>query len=390
MPARMKHRERVLAAVDRQETDRTPIDFGGTLATTIVPATYKKLKHLLGDTHPTIIGWKRQQLVLPAETILKRFDVDTRPLKIGNYDEGKARVLSTHQMIDNWGTTWSKEAGGHYLNIDGPFYDTEPDPTLVEAYDWPDPDNSGLYHGLKRQAQNLHDGTDYAVILDLGIGIVTRAQFVRGFVEFLMDMTLHPEFAKALLSKLGQLWIRIARNALKKVGHLVDVVFWGDDYGMQEAPLFRPQLFTDLVKPVNQRMVTAVKELSDARVLLHSCGSVAPMIPDMIDTGIDALNPVQVSADNMDPAELKADFGDRLAFWGGIDTQDILPFRTPAEVGEHVYYIIKTLGKGGGYVLSTVHNIQEQVPAENIVAMFEACLGNRPENRFENTPLKVV
>ena len=228
MPARMTHRERVLAAVDRQETDRTPIDFGGTLATTIVPTTYKKLKHLLGDTHPTTIGWKRQQLVLPAETILRRFDVDTRPLKLGDYDEGKARVIATHQMIDNWGTTWSKEAGGHYLNVDGPFYDSEPDPTLIEAYD------------------------------------------------------------------------------------------------------------------------------------------------------------------NMDPAKLKADFGDRLAFWGGIDTQDILPFRTPTEVGEHVHYIIKTLGKGGGYVLSTVHNIQEQVPPENIVAMFEACLENRAEDRFENTPGKVV
>jgi uroporphyrinogen decarboxylase len=196
-------------------------------------------------------------------------------------------------------------------------------------------------------------------------------------MEFLMDMTLEPEFAKALLSKLGQIWIRIARNALQEVGHLVDVVFWGDDYGMQQAPMFRPQHFTDLVKPVNQRMVAVVKELSDARVLLPSCGSVAPMIPDMIDTGIDALNPVQVSADNMDPAKLKADFGDRLAFWGGIDTQDVLPFSTPAEVGEYVHFIIKTLGKGGGYVLSTVHNIQEQVPPENIVAVFEACLSNR-------------
>ena len=163
----------------------------------------------------------------------------------------------------------------------------------------------------------------------------------------------------------------------RQVGHLVDVVFWGDDYGMQQAPLFRPQLFTELVKPVNQRMVTAIKELSDARVLLHSCGSIAPMIADMIDTGIDALNPVQVSADNMDPAKLKADFGDRLAFWGGIDTQDVLPFRTPAEVGEYVQFIIQTLGEGGGYVLSTVHNIQEQVPPENIVAMFEACLSYR-------------
>lgn len=375
--ASMTHRERVLAAVDHQETDRTPIDFSGTLATTIVPSTYESLKRHLGETHETTIGWKRQQLVLPAESILRRFDVDTRPLKLGDYDGGKARVLSTHKMIDNWGTTWSKEVGGHYLNVDGPFYKTEADPALIEAYDWPDHDNPGLYQGLKQQAEDLHHGTNYAVILDLGIGIVTRAQFVRGFMEFLMDMTFQPEFAKSLLEKLGQIWIRIARHALQQVGHLVDVVFWGDDYGMQQAPMFRPQHFTDLVKPVNQRMVTTVKELSDARVLLHSCGSIAPMIPDMIDTGIDALNPVQVSADNMDPAKLKAEFGDRLAFWGGIDTQDVLPFRTPAEVSKNVRFIIKTLGKGGGYVLSTVHNIQDQVPPENIVAMFEACLSNR-------------
>jgi uroporphyrinogen decarboxylase len=141
--------------------------------------------------------------------------------------------------------------------------------------------------------------------------------------------------------------------------------------------MFRPQHFTDFVKPVNRQMVTTVKELTDARILLHSCGSVSPMISDMIDTGIDALNPVQVSADNMEPEKLKTDFGDRLAFWGGIDTQDVLPFKTAAEVGDYVNFIIKTLGRGGGYVLSTVHNIQEQVPPENIVAMFDACLANR-------------
>ena len=163
-----------------------------------------------------------------------------------------------------------------------------------------------------------------------------------------MDMTIHPEFAETLLEKLGEIWIRIARNALQEVGHLVDVVFWGDDYGMQQAPMFRPQLFTDLVKPVNKRMVAAVKELSDARVLLHCCGSIAPIIPDMIDMGIDALNPVQVSADNMDPATLKADFGNRLAFWGGIDTQDVLPFKTPAKLGIMYNLLFKLWVRVGG------------------------------------------
>ena len=124
----MTHRERHLAAVDRQETDRSPIDFYGTLATTIVPSTYDKLKNYLGETHDTAIGWKRQQLVLPSESILRRFDVDTRPLKLGDYDKGKAIALSSQQMLDHWGTTWSKEAGDHYLNIDGPFYHTEADP----------------------------------------------------------------------------------------------------------------------------------------------------------------------------------------------------------------------------------------------------------------------
>ena len=363
-----------MTAVDLQETDRPPIDFGGTLATTIVPSTYEKLKAFLGETHTTAIGWKRQQLVLPDDTILKRFDVDTRPLKLGNYSEGKARPLSSSKMLDHWGTTWSKEVGGHYLNIDGPFYATDPDPELIPAYDWPNPDDPGLYQGLQDRAEELHSNTDYAVILDLGIGIVTRAQFVRGFVEFLMDMTLYPRFAAALLEQLGDIWIRIARNALKLVGDHIDIVFWGDDYGMQQGPMFRPQLFTELVKPVNARMVAAVKELSNARILLHSCGSIAPMIPDIVDMGIHALNPVQVSADNMEPGTLKAEFGDRLAFWGGIDTQDILPFKSPGEVRQHVEYIIDTLGKGGGYILSTVHNIQDQVPPENIVAMLETGL----------------
>jgi len=375
--AKMTHRERVLAALDHQETDRTPIDFGGTLATTIVPKTYAQLKQYLGETHPTTIGWKRQQLVLPDESILKRFDVDTRPLKLGEFSSDKARQLSLHQMIDHWGTTWSKEAGGHYLPQDGPFYHTEADPALIDAYDWPNPDDPALLQDLKGRAETLYYHSDYAVILDLGIGIVTRAQFVRGFTEFLIDMIQHPEFVRALLDKLGRIWTRIARNALKEVGHLVDIVFWGDDYGMQQGPMFRPQHFTDFVKPVNRQMVAAVKEMSNARILLHSCGSVAPMIPDMIDSGIDALNPVQVSADNMDPRKLKQDFGNRLTFWGGIDTQDVLPFKTPAEVRDYVRFIIRTMGEDGGYVLSTVHNIQEQVPPQNIVAMFEAALTTR-------------
>ena len=372
--ANMSHRERVLAAVDRRETDRIPIDFGGTLSTTIVPSTYDTLKHHLRMEHETVIGWKRQQLVLPGETMLKKFDVDTRPLKLGTYESGKAKPLGPSKMMDDWGTTWNKAVDGHYIATDGPFFGVDPDLERILSYDWPDPENGGLYRNLREAAETLHDNSDYAVVLDLGIGVVTRCQFIRGFMEFLFDLSINREFAICLMDRFADIWIRIARNALKQVGHLVDVVFWGDDYGMQQAPLFRPQLFTDLVKPVNQRMIAAVKELTDARILFHSCGSIYPMIQDLIDIGIDALNPVQVTAMKMEPERLKRDFGDRLAFWGGFDTQHVLPFTGTNEVRAEVRHLIDTLGQGGGFVLATVHNIQDQVPPENIVAMFDECL----------------
>lgn len=377
MLAKMTHRERVLAALDRRDTDRTPLDFGGTLSTAIVPPTYEGLKQHLGMQHETKIGWKRQQLVLPDKSLLERFDVDTRALKLGLYEGGKARSIDAATMIDDWGTTWSNAAGGHYITVDGPFFDAEPDVEQIAAYDWPDPNNPGLYRNLRDNAETLRHSTDCAVVLDLGIGVVTRCQFIRGFMDFLFDLSRHPDYASCLMNRFADIWIRIAQNALKQVGHLVDVVFWGDDYGMQQGPLFRPQLFTDLVKPVCRRMVAAVKELTEAKILFHSCGSVYPMVDDLIDIGIDALNPVQVTAAKMEPERLKKEFGERLAFWGGVDTQDLLPFKSPEGVRRAVRQLIDTLGEGGGYVLATVHNIQEQVPPENIVAMFDECLSYR-------------
>jgi len=145
----------------------------------------------------------------------------------------------------------------------------------------------------------------------------------------------------------------------------------GDDVAMQESTLVSPQVYRELIKPRHGRIVTAVKSRNNVKVLFHTCGSVYPLIEDLIEIGVDALNPVQVSARNMDPVKLKKEFGDRIAFWGAIDTHRILPFANPMEVREEVRSIIDRMGKGGGYVLSAVHNIQAEVPPENIVSMFE-------------------
>ncbi len=144
-----------------------------------------------------------------------------------------------------------------------------------------------------------------------------------------------------------------------------------DDLGSQEATLLNPEIYRELIKPRHKRMVDAVKTHSDAKVLLHSCGAVSALLDDFIEVGFDAINPVQVGAKGMEPERLKAEFGDRITFWGGIDTQRVLPFGTPDEVRAEVRRIIDILGPGGGFVLNSVHNIQAEVPPENVVAMFD-------------------
>jgi len=367
----MTHRERVLAALNHEETDRVPMDLSGTLSTSLFIPAYENLKKYLGNEHQTQIGWMRQQLVKPDDSILEKFDIDTRPLLLGNYKGGSARHIDENTMVDIWGTTWRKEVDGHYLDVDGPFVKKEPEIKLPEAHDWPDPDNEGLYEGLKERAETLRKTTDFAIVLDLGIGIVTRCQFVRGFLDFLIDLIKNPQFAVRLMNIVADIWIRVAENALEEVGHNVGVVFWGDDYGMQQGPLMRPQIFRDLVKPVTKRMVDAAKSKNEVKVLFHSCGSVFDFIEDFVEIGIDALNPVQIRAHHMEPEKLKDQFGKKISFWGDIDTQHVLPFGTPQAVRAEVRRIIDCMAKGGGYVLASVHNIQRKVPAENIVAMFE-------------------
>jgi uroporphyrinogen decarboxylase len=169
----------------------------------------------------------------------------------------------------------------------------------------------------------------------------------------------------------ADIWIKIAENALDATGDHVDVIAWGDDVAIQESTLMSPGTYRELVKPRHKRMVQALKSRCGAKIHFHSCGSVYALLEDLIDIGIDALNPIQVSAHNMDPATLKREFGDRLTFWGGIDTQQVLPYGSPREVREEVRYTIECLAPGGGYVLAGVHNLQGDVPPENVVAMYD-------------------
>ncbi len=376
--ASMTHRDRVLAALNHQETDRVPIDFGGTFTTTIYFTGYERLKELLGLSHETVMVSKTRKLAVPHESILERFDVDTRYLALGAY-QGDQKDIDEDTYLDEWGTTWRKADDGHYLYVDGPFFNLKK-PSLpdLENYPWPDPDNPGYYRGLAERAAALREKTDCAIVLNFPTGIVHQSQFLRGFGDSLTDLYKNREFVCQLMDKVADWWIALAENALAATRGNVDVVFLGDDLATQLGPMFNPEIYRELIKPRHRRMITALKSGADVKVLYHSCGAVAALVDDLIDIGVDALTPVQVSAKDMDPEKLKARFGDRIAFWGGIDTQRVLPFGTAEEVRAEVRRMIDCLGRHGGYVLNSVHNIQGDVPVENVVAMLDEARSYHP------------
>jgi len=372
----MTHRERILAALKHKAPDRVPLDLGATGATTMTVKAHERLRAHLGlPSEPSPVFFStRSTTVVPDEVILRRFDVDARPLRLGTALGRPERKLSEDRLMDEWGVTWARHAGTHYINSDGPFCHLA-DPTLqdLEKFDWPDPADSGRFQGLRERAKKLHEETDYAVILNFNVGPVHQCQYVRGYATWLEDLLLRPVFAEALIDRVADIFIQIANRALEEAGEYVDLVMYGDDIATQNATLFRPDLYRRMIKPRHKAIANAIKRHGKL-ILYHSCGSVYALIRDLIEVGIDALNPVQVSAADMDTERLKREYGRELTFWGGIDTHRVLPTGTPAEVREEVKRRIDHLHGNGGYVLCGVHNLQPEVPPENIVAMYEAAL----------------
>jgi uroporphyrinogen decarboxylase len=241
------------------------------------------------------------------------------------------------------------------------------------------------YAGLKEGAERIRRETDCALLFELPYGVVREAQRMRGFSEFLADLLINPTLAESLMEKVLAVVTAVAERALDRVGP-VDVVLWIEDLGFQDRAYMRPELYQRLVKPYHRQLVETIKKKTDAKILVHSDGSIREILADLIDIGVDAINPVQVSAKGMDSQELKRSFGRDLSFWGAIDTQHVLPFGTPEQVRDEVRTCIRDLAPGGGYVLGACQTIMREVPAENVLAMFDAAVkyGEYPINGGEN------
>ena len=374
-------RERLLTALEHRVPDRVPIDLGGN-QTGIHKFAYQKLIGQLGLKEELVILDIVQQLAKPSEALLQRLHVDTRYVwakGAASFKGDVVRRLRDGQMwndfTDEFGVTWSMpDRSPNYFDIThSPLAGLSLE--QIKNYPFPQGDDPSRFEGLRERVLTLKRDTPYAVVSGISGVVYEYCWYLRGLENLFTDMMERPEILETLLDRMLKFWLDWFRLFLVEVGDVVDVIMIGDDLAGQKGPLFSPSIYRSLIKPRQKRLVQYIKSRTQAKIWYHSCGAVVEYIPDLLDNGIDILNPVQISAKGMDPEKLKAEYGDKLAFWGGaIDSQHVLPRGTPEEVRESIRRNIEAFKPGGGYVFNSVHNIQADVPPENILAMYDAAL----------------
>ena len=368
-------RDRVRAALSHREPDRIPFDLGGTRVTGIHARAYERLRPALGlEPRPARIADITQQLAEVEPDVLDALEVDVRlvsPRGGSGYRREIVERDGHFTYTDEWGVGRRMPIdGGMYYDSYAPPLAGETDLPAVEAYAVPDATDPARYAGMADEARAIA-GEGRAVAVGSICGGLTEGLFkIRGFEEGYMDLAGEPALARRVMERVLEVKLAYWERALPEVGPDVDVLVEADDLGGQDRTLFSPRTYRDLVKPLHRELFDYLHARTDARVFFHTCGAVRELIPDLIEVGVDILNPVQVSAASMDTAELKAEFGRDLVFWGGgVDTQRVLGAGTPEQVRAEVLRRVGDLRGDGGFVFAAVHNIQPNVPPANILAM---------------------
>jgi len=365
----MNSRERVIRTLDHQEGDRVPIDFGGHVSTSIEFGAYVRLKKHFGyemtkdelSLRPEQLQWG---MPFVDERILRRFHADFRTVSFGAPHSPK----STEDVSeDQWGVKWRK-SGIHYWIVDHPLKNVE-SVSQIRDHKWPD---RFVTTGVRKQAKQFED--EGWAVMGGGGGIFEPAYWVRGMEQLFIDMYRRPEFVEALFDEILAVQTEYFKQMLDEVGDVLLVVQTADDLGSQEGLIMSPALYRKYLKPRHKKIFDLIHKRSSAKTFIHSCGSVEALLSDLIEIGLDVLNPVQPRAVNMNPRMLKEKYGRKLTFHGGIDSQRVLPYGTAEEVRNEVRETIKAFAPQGGYVLAPSQALQPEVPLENILAMFDAAL----------------
>ena len=372
-------RERVRTALDHREPDRIPFDLGGSRMTGIHVRAYAGLRAALGLPPVDVrVGDLTQQLAEIDTDVLDLLGCDVRLVVPGAAAGYRREVVEEGGYLsfrDEWGVTRRMPSqGGLYYDAFGAPLTGEVDAAAIAAFPWPDATDPGRYLGMADAARQIAEVEGRAVFVGSICSGLTEGLFkVRGFEDGYMDLASEPGRARQVMERILEIKLAYWDRVLRELGDLVDVVGEADDLGGQDRPLFSPATYRTLVKPLQRELFSFIHARTSAKVFFHSCGAVRDLVPDLIEIGVDILNPVQVSAAGMDGAGLKRDFGRDLVFWGGgVDTQRILGAGTPDEVRSEVRRRVADLREDGGFVFAAVHNIQPNVPADNILAMWSA------------------
>ena len=408
----MNSRERVLAAINHEPVDRIPIDFGGHRSSGIMAMAYARLKEYMGIREGAIYVYDLpQQLAIVEPVVLDEMGVDViemgrgflldendwkdwvlpdgTPCKIPNYIQLEEKADEWYLLAKNGRVLAVQNQGTPFMEqIYFPMADRD-----FENEDFADIEEQFKYSmwtgiatpgghlpmdeaGLKKLAdgaRKLRQSTDKAIVGLFGGNLFEIPQLLFRMENFLTYMGLYPEAVLRLTKKLYEIHLANLEKWLVTVGDYIDVILFGDDFGTQTGPFFSNTMYRKFYKPFQQSLWKRVKDLANVKIMLHSCGAIEPLLDDLIDAGLEAINPVQISCSGMEPALLKEKYGDRICFWGGgCDTRDILPHQTPEEVAQHVRKQVEIMRKGSGFVFQHAHNIMADIRPENIVALFKA------------------
>jgi uroporphyrinogen decarboxylase len=406
----MMPRQRVLASLDHREPDGLALDLGSTPSSGISAIAHANLvRHLALADQRTRVYDVVQQLAQPSDELLDRLRVDVvdigRTFDVADSDWKPVTLpVGVEVEIPAWFDPRQQEDGTwDAFDADGlriasmprgasffdqtyfPYLDGYPDdysglpavmPKVLWAglvhSPWDHAADEGFWDSLRARTLELRASTDRALMVVVGCNLFEWGTFLRRLDNFLMDLVQDRPNVERLLDTLLELHFDTLDHVIESVGDLVDVVRFGDDLGMDSGPLMSPDTYRAIFKPRHAALNAYVHERSSMKTFLHSCGSLYELLPDIVETGVDILNPVQISARDMEPEKLKAEFGRDLTFWGGgADTRRVLPRGTPEEVRDHVRRNIEAFAPGGGFVFATAHNMLPDVPPGNIEAMYE-------------------
>ncbi len=378
---KLTSRERFRKTINHQEPDRVPIDIGQDMHNGIHDIAYKNLLKYLGEDDEIILYDQMQHLAVCKESILERLHGDTRYIFANPPSNWKLEIDNDKCWVDEWGVT-RKNVGLYDDNWKRPLEDC----TLedVKNYKLPDPTDEARFLGLNKKAINLYNNTDYALIGANAASLFFLSSELTGFQNYMEMLMTDQLVVENLADKILEWQISFFDKYLDAIGDQIEMVWMGDDWGTQSAPIMNPKLFREIYVRRYKIFTDFIHSKNkNVKIALHTCGSVLWAMEDFYNAGIDVIHPLQATATDMgNPENLKKMYGDKLVFYSNLSNQRIIPYGTPEEVKQDVLTKIKYLAPGGGYIISGGHNIQADVPPQNIISLFDTAyeFGEYPIN----------